>query len=74
MTKVVYLNDSGIAYEQAELYFKSAAEWAKIQCQSFIGCHVQDVSDVSLTNDYIAEYRFKDTKDAVWFELKWKSH
>ncbi len=72
MTKVVYLNDSGIAYEEAESYFKSAAEWAKIQCQSFIGYHVQDVSDVSLTNDFVASYSFKDPKDAVWFELKYR--
>jgi hypothetical protein len=71
--KVVYLNDTGIPYEQAESYFKAAAEWAKQQCSSFSGYHVQDVSDVSYTNDFITEYRFKDPKDAIWFQLKWKS-
>ncbi len=70
--KCVYLNDSNIPYEQAESYFKSAADWAQQQCQSFISCHVQDVSDVSLVNDYIAEYRFKDPKDALLFELKYR--
>lgn len=72
MIKVVYLNDSGIDYDQAESYFVSAADWAKNQCCSFIGYHIQDVSDVSLVNDYVAEYKFKDPKDAIWFELKWK--
>lgn len=70
--KSVYLNDSGISYERAESYFKSAADWAKTQCQSFIDCRVQDVSDVSYQYDYIAEYRFKDPKDALIFELKYR--
>lgn len=69
--KLVYLNDSGIPYEQAEEYFAEAALWAKNQCHSFIGHHVQDVSDVSYQYDFIAEYRFKDPKDAMLFELKW---
>ncbi len=70
--KVVYLNDTGIHYEQAEEYFHEAAEWAKKHCSSFLGYHVQDVSDVSYTNDFITEYRFKDPNDAIWFQLKWK--
>ncbi len=70
--KVVYLNDTGIPYEQAEDYFAEAAKWAEQQCSSFLGYHVQDVSDVSYTNDFITEYKFNDPKDAVWFELKWK--
>lgn len=70
---VVYLNDNGITYEQAEEHFAEAADWAKKQCPSFVGYHVQDVSDVSYVNDYITSYHFKDPKDAVWFELKWKS-
>lgn len=69
---VVYLNDTGIPYEQAEAYFSASADWAKKQCSSFIGYNVQDVSDVSLTNDFIASYSFKDPKDAVWFEMKWR--
>ena len=71
--KVVYLNDTGIPYEQAEEFFAEAAAWASRQCVSFIDYHVQDVSDVSYTNDFISEYGFEDPKDALLFELKWKS-
>ncbi len=70
---VVYLNDTGIAYEKAEEYFAEAGAWASRQCASYIDYHVQDVSDVSLTNDFITAYHFTDPKDAMWFELKWKS-
>jgi hypothetical protein len=71
--KVVYLNDTGITYEQAEDYFAEAAAWATRQCSSYIDYHVQDVADVSYTNDFIAQYGFNDPKDALLFELKWKS-
>ncbi len=71
--KVVYLNDTNIPYEKAHPHFKEAAEWAKKQCSSFVDYHVQDVSDVSYTNDLIAQYGFNDPKDALLFELKWKS-
>lgn len=70
--RVVYLNDTGIPYEEAEAYFSAAADWAKKQCSSFISYHIQDVSDVSLVNDYVTAYHFKDPKDAVWFEMKWR--
>jgi hypothetical protein len=68
----VYLNDSGIAYEKAEQHFLNAANWAQEQCSSFLGYDVQDVSDVSLQNDLIAQYNFQLPKDAEWFTLKWK--
>jgi hypothetical protein len=70
---VVYLNDTGIPYEQAEEYFAEAAAWASQQCLSYIDYHVQDVSDVSYTNDFITEYRFGDSKDAMLFQLRWKN-
>ena len=70
--KVVYLTDEKIPYEQADDYFKTASEWAKTQCSSFIDYDVQDVSDVSYFYDHVAQYRFNDSKDAMWFELKWK--
>lgn len=72
--RVVYLNDTGIKYEDAPEHFKEAADWARKQCQSFVDYHVQDVSDVSYQNDYIASYGFNDPKDALMFELKWKSN
>ena len=71
--KVVYLNDTGSPYEQAEEYFAEAAAWASRQCSSFVDYHVQDVSDVSLINDFVTEYRFDDPKDAILFQLKWKT-
>ena len=71
--KVVYLNDTGIPYEQAEEYFAEAAAWASRQCSSFVNYHVQDVSDISYSNDFITEYQFQDPKDALLFQLKWKS-
>lgn len=70
---VVYLNDSKIAYEDAESYFDEAAAWASRQCQSYIDYHVQDVSDVSYIYDHVAEYRFRDPKDALLFQIKWKA-
>jgi len=71
--KVIYLTDEGIPYEQAEDYFAEVARWASSQCHSFVDHRVQDVSDFSYTSDYIAEYRFKDPKDALLFQLKWKT-
>ena len=71
--KVVYLTDTGILYEQAEDYFAEAAAWASRQCPSFVDYHVQDVSDVSYINDFITSYHFKDPKDALLFELKFKN-
>lgn len=69
---VVYLNDEKIQYSEAQRYFEQAADWAKTHCASYIDCHVQDVSDVSLIWDHIAAYHFKDPKDALMFELRWK--
>lgn len=71
--KIVYLTDAGIPFEQAEDFFAEAAAWASRQCRSFVDYHVQDVSDVSLEHDYITTYHFKDPKDALLFELKWRS-
>jgi hypothetical protein len=70
--KVVYLNDANIPYKQAEEYFAEAAAWASRQCLSFVDYHVQDVSDVSYIYDNVAQYQFKDSKDALMFELKYK--
>jgi hypothetical protein len=70
--KVVYITDKGIPYDRAEDYFAEAAAWASRQCPSFINYHVQDVSDASYVNDYVTSYHFKDPKDALFFELKYK--
>lgn len=70
---LVYLNDEKLNYNDAMLFFDEAAAWATRQCCSFVDYDVQDVSDVSLVCDQVAQYRFKDSKDALLFELKWKS-
>jgi hypothetical protein len=70
---VVYLNDNGIPYDTAEHFFAEVAAWASRQCVSYIDYHVQDVSDVSYTNNFIAEYGFEDPKDAMLFQLRWKN-
>ena len=72
--KVVYLTDEKIPYDEGNAHFKSAADWAKRQCSSFVDYHVQDVSDVSYIYDRVAQYGFNDPKDALLFELKWKSY
>ena len=72
--KTVYLNDSKIAYEEAQSYFLDADRWAKNQCQSYIGFHVQDVSDVSYIYDHVAQYQFNDPKDALLFDLRWRTY
>ena len=56
----------------AENHFNEAATWAKEHCKSYIGHYIQDVSDVSYVYDHIAEYKFSDPKEAVWFELRWR--
>jgi hypothetical protein len=71
--KVVYLTDEKIPYELAHEHFKTAAGWARRQCSSYVDYHVQDVSDVSYVYDHVAQYGFNDPKDALLFELKWKS-
>ena len=70
--KVVYLTDENVDYDYALKYFEDAAIWASSHCASFIDYHAQDVSDVSLQYDYVAEYRFHDQQDVLLFTLKWK--
>lgn len=69
---LVYLNDQHVPYEHAEEHFAQAAAWAREHCASFVDYHVQDTSDVSYQYDFVTQYRFRDHKDAAWFELKWK--
>ena len=70
--KVVYLTDENVDYDYALKYFENVAKWASSHCASFIDYSVQDVSDVSLQYDNVAEYRFHDPKDVLLFTLKWK--
>lgn len=60
-------------YKNAE-YFASIDRWAQDNLGSkYLGYHVQDVSDVSLQWDEIADYVFEDDQSANWFRLRWQS-
>ncbi len=49
-----------------------AGTWAKKYCPSFQGYEIKDLSQTANTIGYqIAEYTFTDSKDHVWFTLKW---
>jgi len=67
----VFLNDDGKSYEEAEVYYAKADQWARDQCPSYQGHHVQDVADFSLRHDIIARYIFDSEQDVVLFKLKW---
>jgi hypothetical protein len=69
--KTVILNDDNFPYNVANDRFLDAAKWAKRHCKSFVRYTITDVSDISLTNDILAEYFFKDEKDAIIFMLRW---
>lgn len=68
----VYLNDEKLNYDESGQYFLDAEMWAQEHCPSFVSCSVQDVADVSYVWDFVALYLFKEEKDAMFFELKWK--
>lgn len=68
----VYLNDAKMNYDEGEVYFHNADQWAREHCESYKGHNVQDVSDVSYVYDNVALYLFKQDKDAMIFKLKWE--
>ena len=68
----VYLDDRGIDYDFAEQHFHNADVWARENCRSYRGYDVQEVSDVSYTNDWVALYLFEDERDVLIFTLKFK--
>jgi hypothetical protein len=68
----VYLDDRHLAYDVAYDRFIDAGLWAQDHCESFVTYSIQDVSDHTLYFDQVAEYAFRDERDAVAFALKWK--
>ena len=68
----ITLNDGQMNTLEAYKYFELAGKWAKTNCQSFIDHETFGVSDVSLTHDVLAQYQFKDEKDATMFLLRWR--
>ena len=67
----VWLDDKGLTYDQAEVFFLQAEHWASTQCESFDQVIYTDMSDLSHGIDQLAEFQFKDEKDALMFRLKW---
>lgn len=67
----IMLNDEKMTYDESYLYFESAGVWAQENCQSFVDHEIVDVSDFSLTHDVLAQYQFKEEKDATMFLLRW---
>lgn len=70
----VYLTDenhSDLSYEGMRLYLIDAAIWATKHCASYVKFDIQDVSDVSLIWDQVAEYVFTDQRDVTLFKLRW---
>lgn len=68
----VYLNDAKISYDQIYQHYSNADQWARTHCVGYQGYETVDVSDVSLTNDVIAQYVFNNEQDVSLFSLKWK--
>jgi hypothetical protein len=68
----VYLDDRNQAYDEAYERFIDAALWAQDHCPSFVTYSIVDVSDHTLYFDQVAEYSFRNERDAVAFSLKWK--
>lgn len=72
MESVLITDEKAGGYHGNTLYFAVIDAWARKHCSSYQGCEVQDVSDVSLMWDEIAEYKFGQEADATLFKLKWK--
>lgn len=67
----VFVTDDGMSYEQAEQHFVELDSWARENCASYVGHHVQDVTDFSPVNDLIAQFGFNTESDVAWFRLRW---
>jgi hypothetical protein len=67
----IILDDTGIAYEKVYDRYMAADAWAQEHCKSYEGYEITDISDMSLTNDVVAEYVFADERDGTLFKLKW---
>lgn len=70
--EVLISDEKSGGYDNNSHYFNNIHCWAKEHCASYVGVHVQDVSDVSYQWDEIAAYTFTDEKDVVLFKLKWE--
>jgi hypothetical protein len=71
MIEILINDDKSGGYNNNHNFFSERDSWAKKNCNSYAGMHIQDVGDVSYLWDEIACYRFTDAKDATMFNLKW---
>jgi hypothetical protein len=60
-------------WNDAQDEFSDMQYWANKNCKSFVAMTLHDVSDVSIYYDLVAEFSFRDDKDAMLFKLKWMS-
>lgn len=63
----VYISDSQYTHSE----FVNIIEWALEHCECYHGFYRMDVSDVSLTSDYVYEFHFTSQRDALAFRLVW---
>jgi len=52
--------------------YKKIINWAKKNCPSHTHYTMTDISDASLTHDYVCHFFFDDENDASFFSLVWK--
>ena len=54
--------------------FDMIYNWVKENLKSVVSMNVVDVSDVTLFNDYVAQYEFSNEGDSLSFKNKWKQN
>ena len=62
-----YLSDRQFSLNEMSAIDK----WAQDNCGCYHGYKIVDVSDVSLTSDYVYELHFTSQQDLLLFKLVW---
>ena len=62
-----YLSDNQFSLSEME----AINQWAWDHCACYHGFKIIDVSDVSLTSDYVYELHFTNQQDLTLFKLVW---
>jgi len=63
----VYISDTQYTHDE----LVNITEWALENCECYHGFKTIDVSDVSLTSDYVYEFHFTSQRDVLAFKLVW---
>lgn len=69
MIKVCIGSDEN--WDDARDEFSDMQYWAQKNCKSFVAMRLEDVSDISIRYDLVAEFSFRDDRDATLFRIKW---